>query len=163
MKKRIFALCAAACLAFSITACGGGSDTQDAATDSTEQTAETEESADSGLPSLEEYFNSDAMQSMVDAAKEQYEEEGISAELYAEGDELRYDFTMTDIVTTEEERPALAEALQTSTEANADSYINTATEAKAAVSNDTVTVVLTFMDGEGNVLYTQSFSSEDAE
>lgn len=99
---------------------------------------------------------------MVTAAKEQYEEEGISAKLYAEGDELHYDFTINDVVTTEEERPALAEALQASTEANANSYMNTATEAKAAGSNDTVTVVLTFIDGEGNVLYTQSFSSENA-
>ncbi len=163
MKKRIFALLTIACLALSITACGEGSDTQDASTDSTEQSTESEESSDSDLPTLEEYFNSDIMQSMVDAAKEQYAEEGITAELYAQGNELHYDFTMDDIVTTEEERPALAEALQASTEANADSYVNTATEAKAAVSNDSVTVVLTFMDGEGNVLYTQSFSPADAE
>lgn len=51
MKKRILALFAAVCLAFSFTACGEGNDTQNAATDSTEQSSETAESADSGLPS----------------------------------------------------------------------------------------------------------------
>ena len=83
--------------------------------------------------------------------------------MYAEGDELRYVFTMTDVETTEDERAVLAEALKASTEASADSFIDTAKQAKEVVTNDEVIVVVTYMDGAGNELYSQSFSSADAE
>lgn len=163
MKKRILSLAAMVCLALSLAACGGGNTAQETTSNGEEQTATTENTSDSDLPTLEDYFNSDAMQTVISAVKEQYEEQGISAKMYAEGNELRYEFTMSDIETTEEERPALAEALKTSTETNAESYMNTAKQAKEAVSNEEVIVVLTFFDGAGNVLYTQSFSSADAE
>lgn len=161
MKKRIFALLTMVCLAVSLAACGGDA-TEETTSDTTSQSTTSSESSDSDLPSLEDYFNSDVMQSFVDTAKSQYEQEGISAKLYAEGDELRYEFSMDDVVTTEEERPALAEALKASTEANAESYASTAAQIKEGVSNDVVIVVVSFFDGEGNELYTQSFSSADA-
>ncbi|MCI7658221.1 DUF4854 domain-containing protein [Anaerotignum sp.] len=163
MKKRILALCTTICLAVSLAACGGKDAAQDASTaDGSNQSTTVSDTSDSDLPSLEDYFNSDTTQSFVDAAKTQYEGEGISAKLYAEGDELRYEFSMDNVVTTEEERPALAEALKTSIEANAESYANTAAQIKEGVSNDVVIVVVSFFDGEGNELYTQSFSSADA-
>lgn len=162
MKKRIFALLTMVCLAVSLAACGGNAAQEETTSDTTEQSTTTSETSDSDLPSLEDYFNSDVMQSFVETAKAQYEEEGISAKLYAEGDELRYEFSMDDVVTTEEERPALAEALKASTEANAESYADTAAQIKEGVSNDVVIVVVSFFDGEGNELYSQSFSSADA-
>lgn len=163
MKKRILSLVTMVCLALSLAACGGGNAAQETTSNGEEQTATTENTSDSDLPTLEGYFNSDAMQTVISAVKEQYEEQGISAKMYAEGNELRYEFTMSDIETTEEERPDLEEALKASTEANAQSYMDTAKQAKDAVSNEEVIVVLTFLDGAGNVLYTQSFSSADAE
>lgn len=95
--------------------------------------------------------------------RRQYGEEGTFAAMYAEGNELRYDFTIDSLETSEEERAVYAEALQSSTEAGADAYRSTAAELKSMVSNEEVVVVVTFMDGAGNVLYSQSFSSNDAE
>lgn len=40
-------------------------------------------------------------------------------------------------------------------------YYELAKTVKESVSNDVVIVVLTFFDGEGNELYTQSFSSAE--
>lgn len=97
---------------------------------------------------------------MVDAAKEQYTEQGINAEMYAEGDELKYDFTVTSLTgLSEDERSILSDTLKTSMESSSDSFQDTADQAKAVVSNETVTVVVTYYDGDGNVLYTQSFAS----
>ncbi len=160
-------MAAVVCLALSLSACGGGGDTADNTAQETTGQTETAETADTADTAegmtLEDYFNSDVMQAMVNAAKEQYSEDGIEAEMYAEGDELRYVFTMTDVETTEDERAVLAEALKASTEASAESFIDTAVQAKEVVTNDEVIVVVTYMDGAGNELYSQSFSSADAE
>ena len=136
---------------------------EDAAPAEEETAPSSTDSADSDLPTLEEFFNSEIMQTAIDAAKEQYEGQGISTEMYAEGNELRYEFTVDDLETTEEDRAVLAETLQATTEAAADSFLSTASQAKSAVSNEEVVVVITYKDGAGNVLYTQSFSSADAE
>ena len=88
---------------------------------------------------------------------------GAEQTMYAEGNELRYEFTMTSIgETTEEERAVYAEALKAGMETNADAFQSTADQVKSVVSNDEVVVVVTYLDGAGNVLYTQSFSSSDA-
>ena len=168
MKKRILSLAAASCLLLILAACGGGDAPQEESPSGAPASeAPVQESApaqdSSGLPTLEDYFNSDAMQELVDATAAQYGEEGTSAAMYAEGNELRYDFTIDSLETSEEERAVYAEALQSSTEAGADAYRSTAAELKSMVSNEEVVVVVTFLDGAGNVLYSQSFSSNDAE
>ena len=84
MKKRIVSMAAVVCLALSLSACGGGGDTADNTAQETTGQTETADTAE-GM-TLEDYFNSDVMQAMVNAAKEQYSEEGIEAEMYAEGD-----------------------------------------------------------------------------
>lgn len=179
MKKHILSLAAISCLILSMTACGGGnasssassstSSAQTSVQTSSESSAEVSsevssgETANSDLPSLEDYFNSNIMQTVISATKEQYASQGISSDMYAEGDELHYDFTLSDIETTEEDRAALSESLKSSMEANADAFLNTAVQAKAAVSNENVVVVVSYFDGAGNELYSQSFSSADAE
>lgn len=138
MKKRIASLAMAICLVLSIavtlSACGG-------------------------KPTLEEYFNSDAMQTLISAAVEQYETQGIGCSVTASGDELRYDFSI-DLETTEEERALYAETLEAQMPADYQEFIDEAKEIKDAVSNETVTVVVTYYDANDNVLYTQSYSSD---
>ena len=46
--------------------------------------------------------------------------------------------------------------------ASADQYRQTASQAKDVVTNEEVNVVLTFMDAEGKVIYSETFSSADA-
>ncbi|CDC26053.1 putative uncharacterized protein [Firmicutes bacterium CAG:466] len=151
------------CLAVSLAACGGSATQEETTSDTTAETTTSSDASDSDLLSLEESFAADGeeVQSMLDAMQAQYEDQGISVKLYAEGDEMHYDFTIDSVVTTEETRPELTEALKAGTEASAISYYELAKTVKESVSNDVVIVVLTFFDGEGNELYTQSFSSAE--
>lgn len=169
MKKRLLTLAMIVCLVLSMSACGGSNSSESSSEgtiteETTEETASSGEESESNsdLPTLEGFFNSEVMQAVIDATKEQYEEQGVSAEMYAEGDELHYVFTVNDLETTEEDRAVLAESLKASLEANAASFQDTAKQAQAAVSNEKVSVVVTYKDGAGNELYSQSFSSDDA-
>ena len=159
MKKRIFALLTMVCLAVSLAACGGSATQEETTSDTTAETTTSSDASDSDLLSLVESFAADGeeVQSMLDAMQAQYEDQGISVKLYAEGDEMHYNFTIDSVVTTEETRPELTAG----TEASATSYYELAKTVKESVSNDVVIVVLTFFDGEGNELYTQSFSSAE--
>lgn len=155
------------CLVFSLAACGGDSSkestTQETATEesTTQETTEDTSGSEEGV-TLEDYFNSDAMQALVESTKEQYEEQGITAAMYAEGDELKYDFTVTTMTgLSEEELAAFSDALAASMESAASTFQDTADQAKEVVTNDTVTVVVTYFDGDGNVLYTQSFTAAE--
>lgn len=155
------------CLVFSLAACGGDSSkestTQETATEesTTQETTEDTSGSEEGV-TLEDYFNSDAMQALVESTKEQYEEQGITAAMYAEGDELKYDFTVTTMTgLSEEELTAFSDALAASMESAASTFQDTADQAKEVVTNDTVTVVVTYFDGDGNVLYTQSFTAAE--
>ena len=138
MKKRIVSLAMAACLVLSmmvtLSACGG-------------------------KPTLEEYYNSDAMQTIITAAVSQYEAQGVACSVTASGDELRYDFTI-DIQTTEEERAIYAETLESQMPADYQEFIAKTKNTKHSVPHDTVTVVVTYSDPDANVLYTQSYSSD---
>ena len=167
MKKRILSLAVMLCLVFSLAACGGDSSkestTQETATEesTTQETTEDTSGSEEGV-TLEDYFNSDAMQALVESTKEQYEEQGITAAMYAEGDELKYDFTVTTMTgLSEEELAAFSDALAASMESAASTFQDTADQAKEVVTNDTVTVVVTYFDGDGNVLYTQSFTAAE--
>lgn len=167
MKKRILSLAVMLCLVFSLAACGGDSSkestTQETATEesTTQETTEDTSGSEEGV-TLEDYFNSDAMQALVESTKEQYEEQGITAAMYAEGDELKYDFTVTTMTgLSEEELTAFSDALAASMESAASTFQDTADQAKEVVTNDTVTVVVTYFDGDSNVLYTQSFTSAE--
>lgn len=153
------------CLVFSLAACGGDSSkestTQETATEesTTQESTEDTSGSEEGV-TLEDYFNSDAMQALVESTKEQYEEQGITAAMYAEGDELKYDFTVNTMTgLSEEELAAFSDALAASMESAASTFQDTADQAKEVVTNDTVTVVVSYFDGDGNVLYTQSFTA----
>lgn len=167
MKKRIFALLTMVCLAVPLAACGGSATQEETTSDTTAETTTSSDASDSDLLSLVEFFAADGeevqsmLDAMLDAMLAQYEDQGISVKLYAEGDEMHYNFTIDSVVTTEETRPELTEALKAGTEASATSYYELAKTVKESVSNDVVIVVLTFFDGEGNELYTQSFSSAE--
>ena len=97
MKLRFTALALLACFSLGLTACGGngggsGSQTSSATEVSTETSAAdasageaaSEESSE-GM-TLEDYFNSEEMQAVLQAVIDSYGEQGVKAEMYAEGD-----------------------------------------------------------------------------
>ena len=49
--------------------------------------------ASCGKKSLEEYFEMEEMQTQVTALKQQFESQGMTADIYAEGDSVCFDVT----------------------------------------------------------------------
>lgn len=190
LKKRLLTLLVAACLLLSLSACGSApeaSSEPNASTEQTEQTTaeaessedttepaeqpadaeteetkEAEETSDTGLPTLEEFMSSDLMQTTLDTAISQYEE-GFEVALYAEGDQLHFDFTVTSLPeTTEEERTLYADVLKGTMESAGTTFNAVASQVKDSVSNEVVEVVISYLDGAGNVIYSVTYSSADA-
>ena len=190
LKKRLLTLLVAACLLLSLSACGSApeaSSEPNASTEQTEQTTaeaessedttepaeqpadaeteetkEAEETSDTGLPTLEEFMSSDLMQTTLDTAISQYEE-GFEVALYAEGDQLHFDYTVTSLPeTTEEERALYADVLKGTMESAGTTFNAVASQVKDSVSNEVVEVVISYLDGAGNVIYSVTYSSADA-
>ncbi len=129
---------------------------------STEKPAEESAEASSELPTLEDFLNSDMMKATLETAAAQYEEQGYTVQIYAQGDQLHFDFTVTSLPeTTEEERAVYAEALETSMASAGEAFGAVASQVKDSVSNEVVDVVITYLDGAGNTIYTVTFSSAD--
>ena len=114
-----------------------------------------------GKKNLEEYFNTDTMQKLVTSSVEQYESQGMELKMYAEGDELHYDLTLTTIETTDDDRSVYAEALEAGLAETAQTFVDAAKDVQKSVSNETVLVVVTYFDAAGVELASQSFSSAD--
>lgn len=129
---------------------------------STEKPAEESAETSSELPTLEDFLNSDMMKATLETAAAQYEEQGYTVQIYAQGDQLHFDFTVTSLPeTTEEERAVYAEALETSMASAGEAFGAVASQVKDSVSNEVVDVVITYLDGAGNTIYTVTFSSAD--
>lgn len=127
-----------------------------------EETAEADAS-DSSLPTLEEFMSSDTMKTTIEAAIGQTESEDFTVDLYAEGNQLHFDYTVTSLPeTTEEERALYAGVLESSMESAGDAFSTVASQVKDAVSNEVVEVVISYLDGAGNVIYSATYSSADA-
>jgi len=102
-----------------------------------------------GKKNLEEYFNTDTMQKLVTSSIEQYESQGMELKMYAEGDELHYDLTLTTIETTDDDRSVYAEALEAGLAETAQTFVDAAKDVQKSVSNETVLVVVTYFDAAG--------------
>ena len=105
-----------------------------------------------GKKNLEEYFNTDTMQKLVTSSIEQYESQGMELKMYAEGDELHYDLTLTTIETTDDDRSMYAEALEAGLAETAQTFVDAAKDVQKSVSNETVLVVVTYFDAAGVVV-----------
>ena len=139
MKKRILSLAMAACLALSmmltLSACG--------------------------KKNLEEYFNTDTMQKLVTSSVAQYESQGMELKMYAEGDELHYDLTLTTIETTDDDRSVYAEALEAGLAETAQTFVDAAKDVQKSVSNETGLVVVTYFDAAGVEYPTNDWTWDD--
>ena len=101
-----------------------------------------------GKKNLEEYFNTDTMQKLVTSSIEQYESQGMELKMYAEGDELHYDLTLTTIETTDDDRSVYAEALEAGLAENRPDLGRRQGRAEVRF-NETVLVVVTYFDAAG--------------
>ena len=164
LKKRLLTLLVAACLLLSLSACGSAPEASSEPNASTEQTEQTTAEAESSEDTtLEEFMNSDMMKTTIEAAIGQTESEDFTVDLYAEGNQLHFDYTVTSLPeTTEEERALYADVLKGTMESAGTTFNAVASQVKDSVSNEVVEVVISYLDGAGNVIYSVTYSSADA-
>lgn len=178
MKKnfvRIFAAMLALCCVLALTACTGGNDTSSApessATESETVDSSTiqaeEESAEKVVEdaenseantgagmfsSIEEFVNSDEIQSQIEAM--QTDEMGVT--ITGEGNKLIYTYTFAEGVDTE----GMAESLESAVQAQASTFQSIASTLSQAVNEENPVVVVVYQDSEGNEIYSAEFAAE---
>lgn len=180
MKKnvvRIFAAMMALCLALSLTACGGtqsgtssaaneSSTVQESSTQEESQTSEntpatTEEGQDEtdtagtayAFGSMEEFVNSDEIQSQLEAM--QTEELGVT--VTGEGNKLIYTYTFAEGTATD----GMAEALDSAVQAQASTFESIAASIALAVDVENPVVVVRYQDSTGAEIYSAEFSAAE--
>lgn len=180
MKKnvvRIFAAMMALCLALSLTACGStqsgtssaaneSSTVQESSTQEESQTSEktpatTEEGQDEtdtagtayAFGSMEEFVNSDEIQSQLEAM--QTEELGVT--VTGEGNKLIYTYTFAEGTATD----GMAEALDSAVQAQASTFESIAASIALAVDVENPVVVVRYQDSTGAEIYSAEFSAAE--
>ena len=136
MKKlaSVFSLVlVAALLAMSLTACSGKK-----------------------FSSMEDYVNSEEVQSQISATLADAEAQGMNMEVKGDGNKLIYAYTFTDDIETEGMADALKEALT----AQASTFETIATTLKSVVSVDNPVVVVQYLASDGSEIYSQEFSAK---
>ncbi len=184
MKKNLIRLAAAAlsaaCL-LSLSACGGKKDGQSsssstpassAAVSSTvsepeSSVASTPASSTAGLTAsgkfatVEEFVNSDVMQSQFESMKSALEgDSGVTVDLTGEGNKLVYTFTYADLDDVED-MDALSEALEASVEEMASTFQGVATALKDAVEAENPVVAVRYAAPDGTLLLDHEFTAEE--
>ena len=101
--------------------------------------------------SIEEFVNSDIVQTQLEAM--QPEELGV--DVLAEGNKLIYEFTYGPDVNTE----GIADALSAALQEQASTFELVAQTLKAAVDVENPVVVVTYKDSQGNVIVSQEFTT----
>lgn len=101
--------------------------------------------------SIEEFVNSDVVQTQLEAM--QTEELGV--DVLAEGNKLIYEFTYGPDVNTE----GIADALSAALQEQASTFELVAQTLKAAVDVENPVVVVTYKDSQGNVIVSQEFTT----
>ncbi len=109
--------------------------------------------------SVEEFVNSDLIQSQLETLKSTAEESGTGIDITGEGDKLIYTFTYGDLGELDETaKSTMASALESALDAQADTFTGVAASLKAAVEVENPVVVVRYVTSDGEELYSQEFT-----
>lgn len=166
LKKGLLFLCMLA-LAASMTACGSSKSDDKKDDQKTEDTEKKDDgTADSGdsdtaagkFKTVEDFVNSDIMQSQLESQLASLEESGIKCEVTADGDKLIYNYTVTD-----EAVAAVMdkETLDASLTSMADTFKGVAAMIPTAVEDvENPVVVVRYLDNTGAEITSMEFPAE---
>ncbi len=104
---------------------------------------------------VDEYVNSDAVQAELATVMEQMEGSGMQMDVYGDGNKLVYAYTYDVEIDAEQAAPLLEEALA----AEADTFEDVAASLKSAVDVENPTVVVTYLNPDGSVIYSAEFTA----
>lgn len=113
-------------------------------------------SATGKFSSIAEFLASDAMQQQLDTAMDSVEGEGMEISVTAEGNKLIYSYTYK----IDMDFSGAAELLEEGLEAEADTFQSIASKIKLAVDVEDPVVVVTYLDNNGDEIYTAEFTED---
>lgn len=109
--------------------------------------------------SVEEFVNSDLVQSQMETMKSSVEDSGMNIDVTGEGDKLIYTFTYGDLGELDDDtKSTMASALESALETQASTFESVASSLKAAVEAENPVVVVRYMTNDGEELYSQEFT-----
>lgn len=106
--------------------------------------------------SVEDFVNSDELQSEIAKAIESIEGMGIDLAVSAEGDKFVYTYTYEEI----ENFDGMADALEQGLNAEKKTFIDLANEIKGEVKVENPIVVVRYVDANGELVYEGEFAAE---
>ncbi len=179
MKKiitRVLTLGLACIMALSLTACGsnGSSSTaNNTSSNAVAQSSSTEggvasknndrESSKAPIPSngkyasIEEYINSDILQSQMESLVDSMKDNGIQIEVKSEDNKLIYEYTYTTDIGDVD---TVVSVLEQGLESNASTFETVASGLRLAVDIEDPVVVVRYLDKDGKELCSREFSAQ---
>ncbi len=112
--------------------------------------------ANGKFDTVEDFVNSDLMQTQLDSMKSSLDDDTMSIELTGEGNKLIYTFTYKDLEGVD--AATLGPALESSLENMASTFESIASSLKSAVEVDDPVVVVTYLGPDGEELCSKEFT-----
>lgn len=106
--------------------------------------------------SMAEYVNSDEVQSILDALKSQMTGSGMNIAITADGDKMIYTYTYDSI----EKQDGMAEQLESAMKTQESTFQSSANEIAKIVKADKPSVVISYVDCKGQIIYSREFTAE---
>lgn len=105
--------------------------------------------------SVEDYVNSDIIQSEVESTNENSDD--IKMEITAEGDALVYQYTYSETITDEEELAFCQETFESELSANESTFVDIADSLYDVADVKDPSVIVRYLNADGSVIYETEF------
>ena len=125
--------------------------------ETSEESSDDTQSGTAAFASMEEFANSDMIQSELDAQLEQLEAAGLTMEITGEGNKLINTYFYKDMVADE----SLAASLEAGLESQKSTFEYVASTLEAAVAVENPVVVVRYVDSEGTEIISKEFQASD--
>ena len=152
-------------MAFSMAACGSEkndsktNDSKESVSNTNSQSGANDQDEKKKYASVADYVKSDEVQYVLNVFETQLEGTGMSLDILAEGDKLVYSYKMDDI-----EKASLTDEditnLGSSVEAESATFQETADQVKKLVDADSPALVIRYLDGNGEEIFSKEFPAK---
>ena len=106
--------------------------------------------------SVADYVKSDEVQSVIDQMSSTLDGTGMSLDITAKGDKMVYSYKYDDLVKAD----GMEESLENAISAEDATFQETANELKKLVKADSPSVVIEYVDANGDVIFTREYVAE---
>lgn len=106
--------------------------------------------------SIADFVNSKEMQEQLESIKSSVEGQGMSIDVTGEDNKLIYTYTYTEDL----DLTGAADILKAGLDSQADTFKEVAASLKDAVNVENPVVVVTYLDSEGNEIYSAEFTAD---